>query len=615
MRPTRGSATPLKVGDLFCGAGGFAEGFAQAGFRVVWGVDNWPPALETFKKNHPGAEGKVANIVSIRPEELEPVDVLIGSPPCVHFSPANRGGNGDRMIGMRLVRRFLTLVRALRPKYWVMENVPALLPHLLEGMAHDEIALNSGHLRIPVRTQFDAARFGTPQTRKRLFCGDFPEPVPTHDYEGGKVIPLRRILEALPDPVRPAGPRPLMVDDPVYEGCRVQASSLRDHFEDSRWALSRQEVESSEDKRLRDRIYGAMPFPDSVDRPARTITATKTRGSRATIVIPWASRAEPPYRTLTLRECASAQGFPLTYQFWGSSMSVKDALVGNAVPPPMARAIAEAILIKEDRPVPPAPILRLVGALPPVLSLRRNGPKRFSMRRRFRGILPVDWRHDHPVELDNEPPPRAKGESPDSIAHLEIRWRARIYLGYAKLYKCYELPFADALRLASAVAEDDEVGAPEGPLVSTLSTTVQRCLDGFPDGLSLQAQWAKREEETFGPREILRFATRTIDQNLPHAKWKETLVSARLTEPILGSSPSAQGTDTNPGQPLEMSVRLVAGAIVLSVICERLNHGSKALDELMGKLVSGRIFARPSENGPMARPAQRRSVDEVKVRA
>ena len=81
-----------------------------------------------------------------------------------------------RASGMRLVRRFLTFVRELGPRYWVMENVPGLLGDLDSEMTGTDIRLNSGKLSIPVRKVLNAADYGTPQTRKRLYSGSFPIP-------------------------------------------------------------------------------------------------------------------------------------------------------------------------------------------------------------------------------------------------------------------------------------------------------------------------------------------------------------------------------------------------------------------------------------------------------
>src|SRR5207249_8711884 len=245
----------LSVGDLFCGGGGFSEGFAQAGFRIAWGIDFWPPAVETFARNHPSAKAIRADIASVRPETLEPVDVLIGSPPCVHFSPANRGGNGDWAAGMRLVRRFLTLVRHLKPSYWVMENVPALLHELDEEMDNQQVQLHSGALEIPDSRILDSADFGTPQTRKRLFVGSFPAPSVIRSHDDGIAPTLRTILDSIPAPFTPVDLRPRVVKDPTYVAVEVPIESLRDHFEDTRWRLSEEELKSSEAQKTAHPVY------------------------------------------------------------------------------------------------------------------------------------------------------------------------------------------------------------------------------------------------------------------------------------------------------------------------------------------------------------------------
>jgi DNA (cytosine-5)-methyltransferase 1 len=579
------SKDPLTVGDLFCGAGGFAEGFRQAGFLIKWGVDLWAPAVETFQKNFPSARARRADILDFEPADLGPVTVLIGSPPCVHFSPANRGGGGDKESGMELVSRLLTFVRELKPKYWVMENVPALLPHLEARMQGDEYRDESLHIAIPVRTVIDAATLGVPQNRRRLFSGRFPIPRPAQSSDGVHST-LRDVVDSFPDPVEGALSADSAVTDPIYPGLSIRSGNLRDHLEDPRWTLTKDEVESTRERRERDRIYGVMPFPDGLDRPARTITSTKTKGSRATIVIPWPARIGVPFRTLTLRECASAQGFPLSYQFWADSMSTKDALVGNAVPPPVARAIAHAILAEEGRQIPSAPILGPDSDLPPILTYRRMGPRRFSMRRRFRGPVPVDWRRDHRVELDNELPGVRSRLPPDIMP--PITWRSRLYLGYATRYRCYELRFPSALRLAQVLTDDPRAGLDAQAMTGLLLSVVQATLNGFQDGINLQEEWSGWRSTGFGPRRLLSMVGYHVGRAFPASEWGQHVIAASVTDPVLRGCSVYSGEEASPEQPIDASSRLLASAVSLSLLCERLNFGTDRLEPLHGALTSPR---------------------------
>lgn len=596
---------PLTVGDLFCGAGGFSEGFEQAGFRILWGVDNWPPAVRTFRSNHPDARAIDRNIVSLSPLDLEPVDVLIGSPPCVHFSPANRGGNGDRAAGMRLVRRFLTFVRVLRPKYWVMENVPGLRGDLEAEIIRDTIRLNSGTLAIPVRKVLNAAELGTPQLRRRLYSGCFPIPLASGDSSGNSGIPLKRVLECLPDPTRVLVDGPARIDDPVYPEDSIPIGKLTDHLEDSRWALSNDDLRAARRQKLFHAVYGKMAFPDDVTRPCRTITATRTRGSRSTIVIPFGSFRKRRFRTLTLRESASVQGFPLSYQFWGDSMGVKDALVGNAVPPPVARAIAEAILFAEGREPPSRPVIDSILHLPPRLSPVRMRADRTIAARRFRGVVEVDWRHDHRVELDNEFPPNATGGK----AAAAVSWDTRIYIGYAKRYKCYQISFRRALHLASALTHGSKPTVPPAIMVSAVLPVLEQCLNGFVDGPTLQAAWADRPARAPGPDRLLVEVARAVDNALPKRRWRDVLIPISASEPVLSGSCVAKGTEALAGQPFPISVRLGVATVTLAVLCERLNSGTHRLERLHAMLVA--------EDSPSLfrslRPADRANLAEFTV--
>ena len=59
----------LTVADFFCGAGGFSEGFNQAGFDVIFSLDNWKPAVETHDINHPNCDCKNMNILDLKTTE------------------------------------------------------------------------------------------------------------------------------------------------------------------------------------------------------------------------------------------------------------------------------------------------------------------------------------------------------------------------------------------------------------------------------------------------------------------------------------------------------------------------------------------------------------------
>ena len=139
----------LTVMDLFCGVGGFSEGFRQMGFDIVYAVDNWGPAVRAIKETHPETEVIKADLIDLDPSDMPKVDVIIGGPPCTEFSYSKRGGSGDIKKGMVLVNRFLFFVHALRPRWWVMENVPRVKNTLPAKVNLKDIGVErSGSLKI-----------------------------------------------------------------------------------------------------------------------------------------------------------------------------------------------------------------------------------------------------------------------------------------------------------------------------------------------------------------------------------------------------------------------------------------------------------------------------------
>jgi DNA (cytosine-5)-methyltransferase 1 len=111
----------LKVIDLCCGAGGFSEGFSQAGFDIILGVDYWGDALKSFQQNH-HCEVLESDIRLV--SDLPDCDVMIGSPPCQNLSKVSRNKNYE--LGLELIRVFEQLVRETKPDYWVWEGIRAI---------------------------------------------------------------------------------------------------------------------------------------------------------------------------------------------------------------------------------------------------------------------------------------------------------------------------------------------------------------------------------------------------------------------------------------------------------------------------------------------------------
>ncbi len=167
---------PIAV-DLFAGAGGLALGFEQAGFDVVAAVEIDPIHSVIHKHNFPDCAVICQDVRTVTGDLIreragigrQSIDVVIGGPPCQGFSLI-----GHRVLDdprNSLVMHFLRIVKELRPKAFVLENVPGmatgkhhqLLDELIDGFAKADYKV-----RTPYKI-LNAADFGVPQDRRRLF--------------------------------------------------------------------------------------------------------------------------------------------------------------------------------------------------------------------------------------------------------------------------------------------------------------------------------------------------------------------------------------------------------------------------------------------------------------
>ena len=340
--------------DLFCGGGGASEGLRQAGIEVVLAVDLDKAALTTHQANHPDTEHLQADVTALLRDDYSwpEADFLWASPPCQQFSYAN-SAKGDPEIGMVLVDAALDVVERVKPRAgWCMENVPPVLEHL---PMH----------RIPAAKVLNAADYGVPQRRRRCYYGRYTVPIPTHQarghgqqqtiFGGAALQPWVTVREALGPLLLEPHPEAVWTEPQlkrIVAGKRDPSSLYH-----GSWATA-----------------GKMEFPDSLDKPARTILATAASPGREAFVIPgigdlrgssyqprtWDPDQPAPtvvsphhdrlttevggqlYRRLTTLEASLLQGFPPTYR-WLGTKTAQYRQIGNACCPPMVRAIGEAL--------------------------------------------------------------------------------------------------------------------------------------------------------------------------------------------------------------------------------------------------------------------------------
>ena len=160
---------PLTVQDWACGCGGWTEGLVQAGLRPVLGIDSWNIAAQSHHDNFSrlGCRTLVERMENITLEMLPDTDVIVGSPPCQANSIANKGPNA-RTEDYRLLRVFLALIEAKKPRWWVLENGPLYWRDMPEELK----------ARIPKHIVIAAGDYLGWHLRKRVFFGSFPDPLP-----------------------------------------------------------------------------------------------------------------------------------------------------------------------------------------------------------------------------------------------------------------------------------------------------------------------------------------------------------------------------------------------------------------------------------------------------
>ena len=159
----------IRAFDMFCGGGGSSYGASLAGTKIVGGVDSWQLATEVFGDNFPGAYTCSGRVEDHDPREIAPrtgpIDLLLASPECTNHSCA-RGGRPRSDTSRDTALQVVRYVRAMRPRWVVVENVVQM--RSWTRYADMLQALRNEGYRIAEHV-LDAADYGVPQRRKRLF--------------------------------------------------------------------------------------------------------------------------------------------------------------------------------------------------------------------------------------------------------------------------------------------------------------------------------------------------------------------------------------------------------------------------------------------------------------
>ena len=390
--------------DLFAGAGGLSLGFEQAGFDIAGAVEIDPIHCAVHKFNFPKTPIIPRTIEGLTAKEVRrllgigarAVDCVFGGPPCQGFSMIGHRALEDPRN--RLVTDFVGLVADLDARTFVFENVKGLtvgahrafLAELVE--AFDSAGYN---VRLPWRV-LDVANFGVPQHRERLILLGAKKGLRVPDYPAPSTHPADRPMLATPllASALPIGPtcedaigdipdaesfaqlsdgdvvrarsfgRPSKyarelrggADCVWHEGYRrtwdsqlLTSSARTVHTQISRTRFSETEPGTVEPI---SRFFKLSSFG-----LANTLRAG-TDGARGAFTSPRPIHYAHP-RCITVREMARLHGFPDWFRFhatkWHGARQV-----GNSVPPPLARAVARAVLQALDlTPARPNEVLSL----------------------------------------------------------------------------------------------------------------------------------------------------------------------------------------------------------------------------------------------------------------
>lgn len=401
------------VVDLFSGAGGLSLGFEMAGFDVLAAVEYDPVHAATHAFNFPNAPVVCRDIRHVSLADVERaaregwerhhqstawdgvIDVVVGGPSCQGFSTMGKQDAQDERND--LVTEFVRLVELIKPRAFVMENVPGILAQKFQPLLDEatrrfrEAGYTLGDYGIPL----DAVDFGVPQRRRRVFivgvsAGHELSPIVASslgnvtaamalrglpDLHGrtksdGELLEMSsdqatEYADALLTPyltsLHGGSPARASSPDGVLTGCLITAHSDASR---ARFALVPQGGTDAVSRlwRLKEQ------------QPSRTLRAGtgRERGSFS------AARPLHPIepRVITVREAARLHSFPDWFRFHSTNWH-GHRQIGNSVPPLLAKAVAESVRLTLGAEVVDSAARTAAGQREALLSMSPSAAKNY----------------------------------------------------------------------------------------------------------------------------------------------------------------------------------------------------------------------------------------------
>jgi DNA (cytosine-5)-methyltransferase 1 len=342
----------MKIIDLFSGVGGLSQGFEWNGFEPVVAIDFWDDAIKTYNHNRKDKVGISMDVTQFNDELLpnilkeHKIDGIIGGPPCQGFSTA-RLSNATEKIGKindsrnHLYLEFFRTVNIVRPKFFLIENVRGLVS-ANKGAFVTDIIERFGEIGYNVSYKIlNASDYGVPQNRQRVFFVglldgkfEFPEKL---DYKVSTKEAIKDLIQSNEDNVQKySTPSKNEYQKLMRNGKKtIKNHEVTIHNEQTTNVIS-MVPNGGNIKSLPPEYWNIRKYNKAFQRMNSELPSNTIDTGHRNYFHYKANRIP------TARESARIQSFPDSFEFLGTKGS-QYKQVGNAVPPLLAKVLAEKI--------------------------------------------------------------------------------------------------------------------------------------------------------------------------------------------------------------------------------------------------------------------------------